>query len=192
MGAVHAATNMVAAGLLATSYRLRRKGRYGSGVATSVAGVSLAAVSGWLGGHLAYSLGVGVDTNSFEGGPTDWTPLVESPSDSDGDGLVAGSASGVGTVVVHPAKGPVRVLANRCSHRGGPLAEGSLVETPERVCVRCPWHDSEFDLVDGHVVRGPATEPQPVYEVRTSGTGREVRRREVRALRLNSARPSRA
>ena len=34
-----------------------------------------ATVGGFLGGHLAYSLGVGVDTNAFETGPDDWTAV---------------------------------------------------------------------------------------------------------------------
>ena len=34
------------------------------------------------------------------------------------------------------------VLANRCSHRGGPLAEGDL----NAGCLRYPWHGSEFHL----------------------------------------------
>jgi nitrite reductase/ring-hydroxylating ferredoxin subunit len=30
----------------------------------------------------------------------------------------------------------------------------------------CPWHGSEFALDDGHVINGPATQPQPVFAVR--------------------------
>ena len=56
--------------------------------------------------------------------------------------------------------GTVVVMADRCSHRGGPLHEGDL----EDGCVVCPWHDSAFAL-DGSVVRGPATRPQQTYEV---------------------------
>jgi nitrite reductase/ring-hydroxylating ferredoxin subunit len=55
--------------------------------------------------------------------------------------------------------GKVVAMADRCTHRGGPLHEGWL----EDGCVVCPWHESAFDL-DGAVVRGPATRPQLVYE----------------------------
>jgi len=30
----------------------------------------------------------------------------------------------------------------------------------------CPWHGSAFDLDDGSVRHGPATAPQPRFEVR--------------------------
>ena len=33
-------------------------------------------------------------------------------------------------------------------------------------CVVCPWHGSEFSLVDGSVVHGPATSPQTSFRTR--------------------------
>jgi nitrite reductase/ring-hydroxylating ferredoxin subunit len=100
--------------------------------------------------------------------------------------LSAGVVSGVGVVVVRPddAARP-QVLANRCSHRGGPLSEGELAGH----CIRCPWQHSEFDLATGSVRCGPAVAPQAVYEVRSSREHLEVRRDEPRSLRLNGARP---
>ena len=38
---------------------------------------------------------------------------------------------------------------NICPHMGGHLSEGKL----EKTVVTCPRHHSQFDLVDGHVVR---------------------------------------
>lgn len=38
---------------------------------------------------------------------------------------------------------------NRCLHMGGNLSQGKL----EGTVVTCPWHGSQFDLQDGHVVR---------------------------------------
>ncbi len=38
---------------------------------------------------------------------------------------------------------------NRCPHLGGNLSAGTLAGT----IVTCPLHHSQFDLVDGHVVR---------------------------------------
>ncbi len=38
---------------------------------------------------------------------------------------------------------------NRCPHLGGNLSAGKL----EGTIVTCPWHHSQFDLTDGHVVR---------------------------------------
>ena len=77
--------------------------------------------------------------------------------------------------------GDVHALADRCSHRGGPLSDGELSGD----CVTCPWHGSAFSLTDGEVVSGPATLPQPVYDVRLDGDDVLVRRAEERALRTN-------
>ena len=59
--------------------------------------------------------------------------------------------------------GEVLALNATCSHLGGPLAEGKLVD---EWCVECPWHASRFDFRDGSVTRGPAAYPQPKYETR--------------------------
>jgi nitrite reductase/ring-hydroxylating ferredoxin subunit len=64
-----------------------------------------------------------------------------------------------------------------CSHAGGPLDEGST----EDHCVRCPWHDSVFDLRDGSVVHGPATYPEPGFDVRERDGQIELRRRPDRS-----------
>ena len=41
----------------------------------STLGATLATAGGLPGGHLAYSFGVGVDTNAFETGPDEWTAV---------------------------------------------------------------------------------------------------------------------
>ena len=38
---------------------------------------------------------------------------------------------------------------NRCPHMSGNLSEGKL----DKTIVTCPRHHSQFDLIDGHVVR---------------------------------------
>jgi nitrite reductase/ring-hydroxylating ferredoxin subunit len=76
-------------------------------------------------------------------------------------------------------------LADRCSHRGGPLSGGEVGPG----CVTCPWHGSQFDLDTGVPKRGPASIPQPVYETRVVGDKLEVRRTERRALRQRAVRP---
>ena len=64
-------------------------------------------------------------------------------------------------VVAVRTGGAVRVLADRCSHMSGPLSDGELTDG----CLTCPWHGSVFRVADGAVVRGPATAPQPAFEV---------------------------
>jgi nitrite reductase/ring-hydroxylating ferredoxin subunit len=41
--------------------------------------------------------------------------------------------------------------------------------------VTCPWHDSVFELCDGQVIHGPATNPLPRYEVRINQGQIEIR-----------------
>lgn len=191
VGLVHLGANVLATAAYAASWAARATGRHRLGVGLGVAGASLATAGGWLGGHLAYGLGVGVDTNSFAGGPTTWTPVRDTRPDhraGDDVALSAASVDGITLVVVRPPgpgpAAPVAVLGGRCSHRGAPLAEGRIVAG----CVECPWHRSRFDPATGAVRQGPASVAQPVYQVREQDGTLEVRRDEVRALRLNSAR----
>src|SRR2546427_12432772 len=69
-------------------------------------------------------------------------------------------------------------LANRCSHQGGPLHKGRVTGGGQPT-VTCPVHGSMFWLADGRVVRGPATAPQPVFDVRETDGMIEVRPRTV-------------
>jgi nitrite reductase/ring-hydroxylating ferredoxin subunit len=68
----------------------------------------------------------------------------------------------------------IRALSGVCSHSGGPLPEGKLLDND---CVECPWHRSQFSMDDGSVHHGPATVAQPVYDVRIREGKVEVRRR---------------
>ncbi|HWG73641.1 MAG TPA: Rieske (2Fe-2S) protein [Acidimicrobiales bacterium] len=176
VGFVHLSLNLVATGCYTASWLARRRARHARGVAWALAGAGLASAAGWLGGHLAYALGVGVDTNAFEGGPAEWTEIDGDPP-AEG-ALSAGAVGGVGLLLARHG-GELAVLANRCSHRGGPLSDGEL----DRGCVTCPWHGSRFDLANGEVRRGPAVVPQPTYQVRAVSGQVEVRRDEPRSLR---------
>jgi nitrite reductase/ring-hydroxylating ferredoxin subunit/uncharacterized membrane protein len=181
VGVAHLAGNLVATSLYAASWVARRRGRPGLGRGLAGAGAVAASGAGWLGGHLSYGLGVGVDTNAFDGGPGDWTPVEGALPE--GDGMQRVQVGGLPLAAVRQG-GAVSALADRCSHRGGPLSDGEL----DGGCVTCPWHGSRFDARTGAVRRGPATVPQPVYEVRLAAGGAEARRDEQRALRTNTAR----
>lgn len=176
IGVVHAAANAVALGLYGLSWARRRRGR---GRLLALCGAGALALSGSLGGHLAYAQGVGVDTTAFESGPQEWTAVADEADVHDGE-LTEVTANDMSLLLTRQ-DGRVLALANRCTHRGAPLTDGSI----DKGCVVCPWHGSRFDLWTGEVVRGPATRPQPRFETRAVGGNVEVRRDEVRSLRTN-------
>lgn len=179
VGLVHAISNNVAVSAYAASWFARRAGRRRTGVMLSLVGVTAITVGGWLGGHLSYALGVGVDTTAFQHGENDWTYLAEE-ADVQRGVLRAADFAGVPVVLTRTDDGIV-ALADRCTHRGGPLHEGELRDG----CVVCPWHGSAFAL-DGSVVQGPATRPQPAYQVRvTDGQVYARRADEPRSLRTD-------
>lgn len=184
VGVVHALMNSAAVATMAASWLVRRRGHHGTGAALSAVGLLGVTGAGFLGGHLAYARGVGVSTTAFQSGPDEWTRLIAVDDLAD-DGLTEATLGDVSYVVARQ-DGDIRVLENRCTHRGGPLADGSLVGD----CVECPWHGSRFSIDDGTVTSGPASVPQPAYEVRVTDGSVEIRRTEVGDLRAGVARAS--
>jgi uncharacterized membrane protein len=59
-GLVHAAANATATALMTASYLARKRGARRDGRLLSLAGTAALGAGGWLGGHLTYTLGVGV------------------------------------------------------------------------------------------------------------------------------------
>jgi nitrite reductase/ring-hydroxylating ferredoxin subunit len=95
------------------------------------------------------------------------------PPDGGGDlpeGKVVRQMLGEVPVAAVRLNGTVHVLADRCSHMSGPLSGGELADG----CLTCPWHGSMFRLTDGSVAQGPATAPQPAFEVREAGGAIQV------------------
>jgi nitrite reductase/ring-hydroxylating ferredoxin subunit/uncharacterized membrane protein len=173
VGLVHAAANAVTAAVYGASWWARVRGDHARGRTLALVGALGLSVGGYLGGHLAYSEGVGVNRNADRSPePADWT---DAAGVSD---VVAGELYGVdveGQPVVLSRRGDeVLAIGAVCGHYGGPLADGELTGDGEP-CVVCPWHGSEFRMRDGSVARGPATAPQPSFEVRTVGDRVQVR-----------------
>jgi nitrite reductase/ring-hydroxylating ferredoxin subunit/uncharacterized membrane protein len=160
IGLVHAATNVGAAALFGASLAARRAGARGAGRALALAGAGVLGAGGWLGGHLAYAEGVGVDQTSFEEAPGDWTAAMGEGDLPEGETRYA-EVAGVGVVVARH-RGEIHALSSHCVHRGGALDEGELADG----CITCPLHGSVFRLADGGIERGPAAYPQPVWQVR--------------------------
>ncbi|WP_232234546.1 Rieske 2Fe-2S domain-containing protein [Actinoplanes sp. N902-109] len=166
VGLVHAAGNAVAVGLYVGSLAARSSGRWGLGRFLAYAGLSVAGGGAYLGGHLSYEQGAGVNMASAD--------VLKLPEDWAEVGLVTSLPEGKPTV---RTVGDVRVLLYRqgedvtamieqCGHQGAPLGEGDVEGTGADACVVCPWHGSTFRLVDGVVRHGPAAGDQPTLRTR--------------------------
>lgn len=170
IGLVHAGLNNAAIVLYSASWLARRRGRHARGVLLSLAGLSVTGASGWLGGHLSYALGIGVDTTAFQDLPGEWTDAC-AETDVPASGAASVDVAGV-PVLLTRHDGAIVALADRCTHRGGPLHEGEIADG----CVTCPWHGTQFALRDGTVQRGPGTRPQPTLQVRVEQGRVQLRR----------------
>jgi nitrite reductase/ring-hydroxylating ferredoxin subunit len=169
-GAVHAVSNAIGATLYAASWRARRRGARGRGVALGFAGMSALMAGGYLGGHLSYTRGVGPAETVFDPGPTEWTPAADASLLADGRPVRAVVDE---TPVLLLRDGElIFALHDRCSHRGCSLSDGE-VDGEEIVCA---CHGSRFDRRTGAVKSGPATAPQPAFQVRVQDGRVEVRR----------------
>lgn len=62
--------------------------------------------------------------------------------------------------------GEIYAIENVCTHDGGPLVEGTIVNGHE---VECPRHGARFDIRTGAALSLPAFEPTNTYEVRIEG-----------------------
>ena len=168
IASVHAIFNLVATTCYAVSLWQRRNGQRRGGLTTALTGYALGAVGAYLGGHLVFNERIGVN-HAPEELPSKWTPLLKE-SDVPARKLCKAEVSGI-PVVVFRAGDRIVVMAEKCSHLGGPLSEGKF----DGETITCPWHYSQFDI-EGRVVNGPATYVQPCFEVRVKDGEIEVRR----------------
>jgi NADPH-dependent 2,4-dienoyl-CoA reductase/sulfur reductase-like enzyme/nitrite reductase/ring-hydroxylating ferredoxin subunit len=83
------------------------------------------------------------------------------PADSLHEGVpLLGFVEGEAVILVRRGA-DVFAIGATCTHHGGPLAEGLVVDDT----VRCPWHHACFDLRTGKALRAPALNPVSSYEV---------------------------
>jgi nitrite reductase/ring-hydroxylating ferredoxin subunit/uncharacterized membrane protein len=169
LGTAHALGNVTALALYGGSWLARRRGRRATGVRLAMLGAAAISGAGFIGGHLAFRKGVGVDQTLFRERTDDWTPVLEERElpEARARRVRAGGTD----ILLYRHQDRIFALANRCSHRGGPLHKGRVADGT----VRCPWHLSTFSLEDGSIVQGPATAPQPCFETRVRDGAIEVR-----------------
>jgi nitrite reductase/ring-hydroxylating ferredoxin subunit len=125
----------------------------------------------WVGGEIVYALGNMVNRHAWRfGGTPDWVRLdiAEVP-----EGVPTRAKAGAQSVVLVRRGETIHAMHDTCSHAGGPLSDGRIVDG----ALECPWHFSRYELATGRRVGGPTTFDQPRYEVRAAeGGGYEARR----------------
>jgi nitrite reductase/ring-hydroxylating ferredoxin subunit/uncharacterized membrane protein len=169
-GLVHATCNAVGAVFYTASLMARRRGARGRGAVLGFAGMAVMTAGGYLGGHLSLTKGVGPDQTVFDPGPTDWTTAADASLLAEGRPVRVVVDD---TPVVLVREGELTfAIHDRCSHRGCSLSEGNLKGSE----IVCGCHGSRFDLRTGAVLGGPATAPQPSFQVRVQDGMVQVRR----------------
>jgi nitrite reductase/ring-hydroxylating ferredoxin subunit/uncharacterized membrane protein len=165
---VHAMVMSTSLGVYALSFLLRLGPRFGRPTARLLAylGYGVLTAGAYVGGDLVYRAGNQVDRHAFEGTSAKWRSLDVSEVPA---GKLVKAKAGIDTLVLYRELDgdPISALHAVCSHAGGPLDKGEIVDG----CVQCPWHGSRFDLETGHVRQGPAVYDQPRFEVRESPDG---------------------
>jgi uncharacterized membrane protein/nitrite reductase/ring-hydroxylating ferredoxin subunit len=129
-------------------------------------GVLLLLMSGWLGATLVYRNQIGIDHRYANAGKQKvveiarWDSPVCSESDLKEGQMLLAEISGTRIAVGRCSEGLV-AFSDHCTHKGGPLSDGALVGCT----VQCPWHGSQFNVMTGSVVNGPAEERIEAYGI---------------------------
>jgi len=173
VGVVHAVMNSVALALYVASFLARVRGNHGRGRGLAFAGLGVATASAAIGGHLAYSQTAGAShaSTAARAVSQDWIDLGLLEDLPEGEAVLRVSTDSddrPAPLCVLRRGGQAQVLVDVCSHLGGPLHSGKLVDVDGTDCLVCPWHGSTFAITDGHVVRGPAVAPATVLSTRVS------------------------
>jgi nitrite reductase/ring-hydroxylating ferredoxin subunit len=69
-------------------------------------------------------------------------------------------------IAIANCDGEFFAFSNTCTHRGGPLGEGLLLDG---CVVECPFHAGQFQVRTGAVVASPPEEPIATYPVQVEG-----------------------
>ncbi|HLH49703.1 MAG TPA: FAD-dependent oxidoreductase [Roseiarcus sp.] len=103
------------------------------------------------------------------------------------DGAMLVGHVGEEAVLIARRGADVFAIGATCTHYGGPLAEGIMVED----AVRCPWHHACFSLRTGEALAAPALAPTSCWRVERRD-GRIVIREKAPAAPRAPAQPSAA
>jgi len=104
---------------------------------------------------------VAEESSELEG--PDFEKGVETETVTDGE-MLLGHAFGEAVLVARRGDNLFGIGAT-CTHYGGPLAKGLMVDCT----VRCPWHHARFDLRTGEAIAAPALNDVACYNIEKRG-----------------------
>jgi nitrite reductase/ring-hydroxylating ferredoxin subunit/uncharacterized membrane protein len=133
----------------------------------ALVGYGLLALAAAIGGDLVYLIGTHVNRNAWRGAGAKWIALDLGGLPDIPEGGPTKLRAGINDLAVVREGDRILAVHALCSHAGGPLPEGKLVDDQ----IECPWHGSRFHLANGHVARGPSMYDVPAYEIRKSESG---------------------
>lgn len=171
VGMMHALLNTTALSLYIGSLAARKSKNRQAGWGLALLGYGVMAASAFLGGDMVYNQKMGVDHAPKLGLPHEFTPVM-SLEDLRENTLTRGYANHIPVVLLRRGQ-RVYAIAETCSHLGGPLSEGQLVDEDDSVV--CPWHQSRFSMETGANIHGPSTYDQPAFETRVKEGQIEVK-----------------
>lgn len=175
----HMFTNLSALAFFALARLGRREGDAPPrqwAIAAEMCGAGLLTAGAWMGGTLVTRNQIGIDHRYADAGK--WQVETRDPEQlAAGGGIDVGSVDdlkvdqmklfriGSRRVVLARTEQGYVAFDDRCTHKGGPLSDGSLA------CgtVQCPWHGSQFNVHTGGVKHGPAEEGIATYSVEERG-----------------------
>jgi nitrite reductase/ring-hydroxylating ferredoxin subunit/uncharacterized membrane protein len=171
VGMLHAVLNVTATGLYGASMWQRVRGQRRAGRQLGLGGFLAAMAGAYLGGHLVYALRIGVRHSRETSRPDNFVAVL--PVAELGEGQLRRVDSQGQPILLVRRGDRIFAMLETCSHLGGPLSEGWLVEDS----VVCPWHQSRYALETGKVLDGPSAYSQPCFETRVRNGQIEVRAR---------------
>lgn len=167
----HAILNLCMVALFGASLVYRTNNEQASGLLILIlegAGFVLMNIAGWMGGTLVHRNQIGIDHRYAFAGKWREEELKSGSGriklgnlhDLKRDQMMLTHVSDKRVVIARTEDGYV-AFEDRCTHKGGSLADGVMM------CgtVQCPWHGSQFDVRNGSVKAGPAGEKISTYKV---------------------------
>jgi nitrite reductase/ring-hydroxylating ferredoxin subunit/uncharacterized membrane protein len=168
----HMLVNLAAVVLFAAAWAVRGESAAPPDVtvlALEGIGVALLTAGGWMGGVLVNRNQIGVDHRYARAGKwkeetirlqSDQPVVLARTDELQVDQMKLVHLDGRRIVLAHTRGGYV-AFEDRCTHKGGSLADGVMIDG----VVQCPWHGSQFDCRSGAVKAGPADTPITSYRV---------------------------